>query len=495
MAGGITDTGAQFSPAIGMIYIFNLIVGTGALTMPGAFHSAGWLFSLITIIILGFMSYLTATFVIESMAAANVKLKLNRTQDSSPDCEERKALISDQHSISSTTLMYDDATCVPTDNLSAITERVEMGQMASMFFNKVGVNCFYLCLVIYLYGDLAIYAAAVPKSVRLVMCTYQLPNGTACNVTVGDEDQCWPGVPSVSRMDAYRIAVGAFGLLLGPFVFFNVQKTKYLQLTTTFIRWLAFSMMIVLAVIRLANGQGEGHPKVVDISGVPNLFGVCVYSFMCHHSLPSLVAPIKKKAKIYKLLFGDYSLISVFYLLLSFTAIYSFNSLKDLYTLNFLPDRCDTEDTSITNIKFIQYFIVLFPVFALSTNFPIIGITLRNNLKTLFYKRHRPYPWIVDRIVFPLVTILPPFAVAFGTNQVDLLVGITGSYAGAGIQYIIPAMLVLFSRRNIVETVGRETRNVHRSPFRHIVWIIFVMIWAVLCIVFVTVNHIINGIQ
>lgn len=46
-----------FVEQIGLIYIFNLIVGTGALTMPGAFHSAGWLLSLITIIILGFMRF------------------------------------------------------------------------------------------------------------------------------------------------------------------------------------------------------------------------------------------------------------------------------------------------------------------------------------------------------------------------------------------------------------------------------------------------------
>jgi amino acid permease len=39
---------------VGLIYIFNLIVGTGALTMPAAFQSAGWLISLITIIILAF---------------------------------------------------------------------------------------------------------------------------------------------------------------------------------------------------------------------------------------------------------------------------------------------------------------------------------------------------------------------------------------------------------------------------------------------------------
>ena len=30
----------------------------------------------------------------------------------------------------------------------------------------VGVLVFNLCIVIYLYGDLAIYAAAVPKSIR-----------------------------------------------------------------------------------------------------------------------------------------------------------------------------------------------------------------------------------------------------------------------------------------------------------------------------------------
>lgn len=32
----------------------------------------------------------------------------------------------------------------------------------------VGVNMFYLCIIVYLYGDLAIYAAAVPLSLMEV---------------------------------------------------------------------------------------------------------------------------------------------------------------------------------------------------------------------------------------------------------------------------------------------------------------------------------------
>ena len=38
---------------------------------------------------------------------------------------------------------------------------------------------FYLCLVIYLYGDLAIYGAAVAKSLRDVACTFKPPNMTS----------------------------------------------------------------------------------------------------------------------------------------------------------------------------------------------------------------------------------------------------------------------------------------------------------------------------
>lgn len=53
------------------MFLFNLIVGTGALALPSAFAKAGWLLGLIVIAILAFISYMTVTFVIETMACAN----------------------------------------------------------------------------------------------------------------------------------------------------------------------------------------------------------------------------------------------------------------------------------------------------------------------------------------------------------------------------------------------------------------------------------------
>ncbi|OWF50888.1 transmembrane protein 104-like [Mizuhopecten yessoensis] len=492
MAGGITDTGAGYSRLIGLIYIFNLIVGTGALTMPSAFASAGWLLSLIIVIALAIVSNMTVSFVTEAMGWANAKLRYDAGQAHMPPVNVSRVV--DGEDADESRPLLQNGTCDHSTNPCDMTERTELGQMAKMFFNKWGLLAFYLCMVLYLYGDLAIYAAAVPVSLRDVICTYKLPNVTeACNhsLKLTDSDNCWEG-RDIDRGQAYRICLTIFFVTGGPFVFFNIQKTKYLQLFTTVMRWLSFGTMVVLAVIRLSKGQGQGHPEAADFSGIPNLFGVCVYSFMCHHSLPSLVTPINNKKGLFRLIGLDFLLILGFYALISFTGIFAFNKLNDLYTLNFLPDPCDSSEP-ITNVAVIQYFLALFPVFTLSTNFPIISITLRNNLKTMFYKGDsNPFPWVVDRIVFPLGAIIPPFIIAFCTSQVEFLVGVTGSYAGAGIQYVIPAALVYFARKDMNRRAP-NLQNPYTSPFKHRAWVWFAYTWATVCMVIVSVNHIITG--
>lgn len=249
----------------------------------------------------------------------------------------------------------------------------------------------------------------------------------------------------------------------------------------------AFILMIILALIRISRGQSEGHPSMAQLSGIRNLFGVCVYSFMCQHSLPSLITPISKKKHVNKLVLLDYILILAFYSLLSFTAIYCFrnDTLMDMYTLNFT--NCE-----IINVAFIRYFLGLFPVFTISTNFPIIAVTLRNNWKTLFHREGGTYPWVVDRIVFPSITLIPPVLVAFCTHDLESLVGITGAYAGNGIQYLIPAFLAYCSRKDTQLVFGSGTVNKHLSPFRHTFWIVFVLIWGFSCFVFVTANIVLS---
>ena len=82
------------------------------------------------------------------------------------------------------------------------------------------------------------------------------------------------------------------------------------------------------------------------------------------------------------------------------------------------------------------------------------------------------------------------------TDDLQVLVGIVGSYAGACIQYVIPALLVLYARRQQsflfedLPTQERRVRDRLMSPFGHKMWIYFVMLWAVLCMILVTIDHI-----
>lgn len=154
----------------GFVFLFNLIVGTGALTMPKAFSSAGWSLSLVVVVLLCFMSFVTVTFVIESMSIANYYVKTKRlSMLQSPDSESSTDLDVDQDDVTSET-----SSLLPSDGqdpgsrlkLYDITHRVELGTMARGFLPRIAVQFFYTAIAVYLYGDLVIYSAAISKSLR-----------------------------------------------------------------------------------------------------------------------------------------------------------------------------------------------------------------------------------------------------------------------------------------------------------------------------------------
>eukprot|EP00795_Rhopilema_esculentum_P009077 gene9080-16731_t len=426
------------SAEVSTIYLFNLVVGAGALALPLAFALTGWR---------------------NKQANGDIEHTLSHP-DLIVNCEEA-SLLPDQSS-----QVDPDAPCYN------IKDKMEMGQMAKLLFNRIGINLFYIVIALYLYGDLAIYAAAVPKSLTRVLCMHVKPS----NNSTSAEDLCFK---SISKEGVYRLNVLAFTLVLGPFVFFDLGKTKYMQIATTVLRWLAFILMIALALYGIERHKNRGNAPVFNLSKLPNFFGVSVYSFMCQHSLPSILTPTKQKNRMNMILTTSYSAISAFYLLLTLTAVFCFpvEKLNDIYTLNFLDSWPG-----------FAYFLALFPVFTLSSNFPIIAITLRENIKSIFQREGKSCSAIVDRIVFPLVTILPPIAVAFVTQDVEMLVGVTGSYAGSIIQYVIPVTLVFCGRKQARKLFGSYV-NKHRSIFRHRWWIFFVIVWTVLCIGLVTVQH------
>ncbi|XP_052848769.1 transmembrane protein 104 homolog [Drosophila gunungcola] len=498
------EAAPSYSNLVGFIFIFNLIVGTGALTLPGVFSRAGWMLSLIVIVLLAIISYMTVTFIIEAMACANAirnwqTLQALRQSRSSAENSENDDN-ADEVSLTSANDQVGDFERVPLTiqnrefHYYQLSHKFELGEMATLFFNEFGRVMFYLCLIVYLYGDLSIYSAAVARSLRDVVCDQT--NGTDSNNLMywpGDfknntSRACWKE-HTISRLSMYRVFLIGFTLIFGPFVCFNIQKTKYLQMLTAAFRWMAFTLMICISLKLLITRGAKGHPETFNVYGIPPLFGACVYSFMCHHSLPSLLAPIRQKSMVSKILSFDYIIICAFYILLAMTGIFAFERIEDLYTLDFLPYDVEYIDFWSGLLICIDYFLALFPIFTLSTSFPIVAITLKNNLQTLFLdmSQFESYGLFV-RMWFPLLAIIPPFCITYFTESLSSLVAFTGTYAGTGIQYIIPVFLVYFSRRTCSELLGSGVINRFQSPFKSSAWLVFVFIWSILCVCLVSIN-------
>ena len=86
-------------------------------------------------------------------------------------------------------------------------------------------------------------------------------------------------------------------------------------------RNVAFIMMILIALVFIAKGDYY-IATVANIAYLPNLFGVIIYAFMCQHSLPGMITPLRRKNGVNILILLDYVSVLLYYAALSFSAAF-----------------------------------------------------------------------------------------------------------------------------------------------------------------------------
>ena len=239
-------------------------------------------------------------------------------------------------------------------------------------------------------------------------------------------------------------------------------------------------------------GIPSSSPAIFSIGGFPSLFGSSIYSFMCHHSLPGIITPMKSKKYIYPIMGADFILILILYYLINLTGVFAItqDDMQALHSLNFFCPGLEIV------LLILGVYVALFPVISLSSNFPIIVVTLRDNLKSLVKVflskvtiKGRTYtlPVQVDRVVFPLLALIPPTILAFSTQQDSLLVSVTGSFPGVGVQYLIPVCLVFMARYTLKKKVN-SYNNPHKSPFSHYIFQGLVLLWSFVSVILIIVD-------
>lgn len=482
-----SGTSGTYSQTVGLLYVFNLIVGTGALALPKAFQTAGWFLSISLLTFSAFMSYVAATFVIEALSVANAVLSKRRRVE------------------------YDDVVVADGPSTFEISKKVEVSEMASMFLSKVSLVFSYFAIIIYLFGDLAIYSTTVPKSAMNIVCS------TINASTVKSTDPChesWPEI--LTRMTVYRFFVIIFVVVVClPMVIAGITKTRHIQIMTTLSRWAAFILMISLATMQLSSQGAAANPPAYNFHGFGSLFGCAVYAFMCHHSIPSLITPMRTKENVFSKVAVVYGIVGVFYFTLSLTGAFAFEHVQDIYTLNFLHD----DNTSFV-YSIIDYFLALFPIITLTSSYPIIALTLINNFKvvkdilcpktgqeneSLLEEDNqvedndtdderearngntRSEKTIFDVLVPALVLALPTF-LSLMTDDMLLLASITGSFPGVAVQFAIPCLLVTAARKHARSVLNFPVPRKNVSPFQSPIWIVLISSWAGFSMIMVLLN-------
>ena len=553
------NQGDTYPLIIGMIYVFNLILGTGVLTMPNVFSKAGYVLGLFVMTALCFISYIHLTFVVEALANANFMKAIEKSKEKKTNRQESNSLknninnntsevqsedaevniqshiqndilpLAQDTSIQTTT--SNSSTTMALEQMSsmkdqfAINRKLELGSMTEMFLPNWFSICFFLSITMYMVGDLIIYNAMMSKSLRDVMCTFKIDcmlNSTSQQLL---KQQCWPNC-SISRMNAYRLILLCFILPLIPLTYAGLTKNKFIQIVTIILRWIAFFCMIGIAIKILIRGEGTGKPVLASFRGFPHMFGVCVYAFMCHHSLPSMLTPIADKTYLYAGMIIDFSLVLACYFLITLTGIFAFNQIEDVYTLNFVKNSCKHGHQDAADIPGLNIFLPLYPVFTTFSSYTIIALTLINNLKVVLgYMIDVNNPWL--KYTLPLFAIILPLIVSMFTENVGGAVSIVGAYTGSLIQYVFPTALVYYSRKIIqtqhlkpyveqnfhkknADTTSSQNETVSIDPnqidtiqiyrslnpfisyFQHNLWIWSSAAWWTFSIVVVTINYLVR---
>lgn len=437
------DAGAArdgYSIGFAAVFIFNLIVGFGTLALPAVFHDAGYLLSPVILSLVGFVSFVTSTFVTEALAAGNAILLLDQVEnlnwrtngcggegieprsvdsdefdrfdraETAPLCRNDGAgndaaagsvnvELSNSSSSSARSISSVEShdSSVEADIMAEHTQwfdirlKLEISDLAEIFLGSFGLKLLSIVFALYLYGDLAIYATVTPT--------------TLVNVFPGDMKEIdIPWISStpipLSRDLAYYFWLVLFAGAVVPLSCFNIPNTKYLQLVTCTYRNFSLVVMLALALIRYSTFEKTAaepdfqslNPPAFAIEKLPKLFGSAIYSFMCHHSLPGLIYYVRgdNKEKAYQILAVDFSVVLMFYILLCSTAILAFGLWRDS-SCDESADAlsCKIQDIYILNFgpsdyPFLGELLFTFPVYVSLTSYPLIAITTRNNLYQWF---------------------------------------------------------------------------------------------------------------
>ncbi|CCI41091.1 unnamed protein product [Albugo candida] len=391
-----------YGPTVALAMALNYIIGTGCFGLPYAFHTAGILLCSILLLIGLFGAIITMNYTLESLARAEGVFAA--THGRGP--------------------------------LHRITYRkFDFTLVGEIFAGEFGKYTAQLVITLYGIGSLWSYASIFASSLASIIMTQimEIP----CDV--------YGPNPSNSCLDAYYTIMAFFAVIVISMVILNLSEQANVQKILCFYRVLAFSLMLATILVKLcADGADVLWIRYKKIGGYNwqhfgKGFGPTLLALNCHYNMPDVLQPLYPKMFARDTAFSALLISGTFYLLLGVLGALTFDQVNPLVSLmwsnytgcgnGWAP--CDPTHVSQLALKMLgvlaKFIILLFPVVNVTSTYPMVGLTIGDNLLSCIPKSlAAPLGPKVARNVSRLLVSIPPLILAMVFKQLDFIFSIAG---------------------------------------------------------------------
>ncbi|KAE9318979.1 hypothetical protein PF008_g18373 [Phytophthora fragariae] len=460
------QTAAQYSPYVAYAFTVNYILGVGSLGIPYAFYRAGLVMGNVMIVLVTLLSYMTVMWVCETVARAREVFVLSFLLD------ETAALTSFSYS-------YSSASSTPARSASRRSAAVEFDnfpevtQLCDRFLGPVGSKMYQVSLLGLMYGGLVGYS-------QVFVNTF---------LTQVDHIGDW----ELSSVHAALV----FACIVVPLSCSDLTEQIYVQLTMSVVRFAALLIMIFSAAYAVygdpydSGAVLEPTPEsapylsdysLVDLSGFGVMFSTGVFSQLFQHSVPGLLAPLgAKNQEKAPAIFGSTLLTTMmFYIALgSVCSLYFGPKLATSVNLNWAEFTWGINE-SMTLVplwaKLLSMIVVVFPALDTLSVFPLISVTLGDNMAAVLPKRWtrggRRSSW---KLLCRFGASLPPLVISMFVSDLSVTLQISG-LMGIYVAFFAPALLQLQASREI------STSNVYSGRFSGVGYVYGVLVFGMMAL-------------
>ncbi|CAH0478299.1 unnamed protein product [Peronospora belbahrii] len=416
---GLCESGQMivkpYGPAVTLAMTLNYVIGTGCFGLPYAFMEAGIGLSLILMIAGVVGSLITMNYTLESLARAEGV------------CEAT-------------------STGVPCHQITY--RKFEFATIAEMFVGRLGKAAVQLVMGLYCIGSLWSYASVFSSSTASLFFTYAL--GDTCNV-YGDS-------PTSGCLDSYYMFMAIFSTIVLYMVLMDISDQALVQKFLSAYRIVAFALMLVTMTIKVVTDGSEVVASRYAAIGLVNWknfgkgFGPTLLALNCQYNMPDALQPLNPKSQARFVAFAALLIAGTCYLLVGFLGAISFDTINPLATLMWSSytgcgNGWETCEYSNPMGTIVQVVILLFPVVNVVSAYPMVGVTVGDNMLMSFPSHLTArFGENLTRSFCRLLVSAPPILFAILFKRLDFIFTVAGLF-GFLLGWTIPSWFQVIGSR------------------------------------------------